>query len=204
MFPKQRPREERKHEVIDTCRACRHDPRDVAIGDEYAVQDRVVTPRRAHAQGIPGLLHPVAFGVARHERVHDCRLGWVGHIHAVEAEIRPDWGEASERLAAREAISALHPVRLGRREQHRDVVAALGVTCREDRAATRLLQDPPQRRVARAPQVRRDTGPIDVHVDRQRRCGRVGAEPALLANNLCERQAAAPQLHRHRDREIAR
>ena len=84
--------------MIDPGRARGHDPRNVAIGNEDAIQDRVVAPRCAHAEDVPRLLDAIALGLPRHERVDDFRLRRIGRVHAVETKVRPHGRQAAERL----------------------------------------------------------------------------------------------------------
>src|SRR2546430_3668949 len=45
-----------EHEHVDAGGARRDDARDVFVGDERALEDRVVAARRAHAEHVPRLL----------------------------------------------------------------------------------------------------------------------------------------------------
>jgi hypothetical protein len=74
---------------------------------------------------------------------------------------------------------------------------------REDLAADGPAEHPLERAVPRAPEVRGDTDPVEVHVHRQRGGVRVIAEPALLAHAFREIEAPATQLARRGDGEIA-
>ena len=80
--------------------------------------------------------------------------------------------------------AALDPLGLGGRQQHRDVVAALGVAGGEDLAGRRLAQHPLQRLVTGAPQIGGDADPVDVHVDAERRRRRMIGQPPLLPADL--------------------
>ena len=79
----ERPREEAQHEHVDAGGAGRNDGRDVLVGHERAVEDRVVAARRAHAQHVPGVLDGVAAGRARHERMDDFRRVRIAGIQTV-------------------------------------------------------------------------------------------------------------------------
>ena len=122
----------------------------------------------------------------------------------MNAEIRPHRRQAAERLAAGEAIAAVDALGLRRREQHRNVVAAFGVAGRENLAPRRRFQQPSQRPIAGAPQVRSDARPVQVHVDRERRRRRVVAKAPLLAHDFGQRAARAAELRRHRQQQVAR
>ena len=112
--------------------------------------------------------------------------------------------QAAERLAAGEPVAAVHALGLRGRQQHRDVVAALGVAGREHLSARRLLEQPRERRVAGAPQVGGDARPVEVHVDGERRGRRVVRETPLFADDLGQRQAESAQLLRHGEAQVAR
>ena len=77
------PGEDAEHEEIGAGEAGGHDARDVLVGDERALEDRVVAARR---RACPSVSHvstiDVALGVARHERVDDLRVGRIGRVHA--------------------------------------------------------------------------------------------------------------------------
>ena len=128
----------------------------------------------------------------------------IGGVHAVDPEIRPDRRQAAERLAAREPIAAFDALGLRRREQHRDVVAALGVPGGEHLASRGGLEQPSLRPVAGAPEIGGDAGPVQVHVDRERRRRGVVAEPPLLLRDAGQRQAGAAELGRNGEREDSR
>jgi hypothetical protein len=72
----------------------------------------------------------------------------------------------------------------------------------EDLTTCRLFEQPLQRRVATAPQVRRDAHPVEVHVDGEGGWSGVVGEPALLVNHLRERAAVAAKLHGNVEHEI--
>ncbi len=74
----------------------------------------------------------------------------------------------------------------------------------EDVAAGRLLEQPGEARVAGAVELRRDSGPVEVHVDRDRRRGGDVGQPALQPSHLCERQAGPAEVRRDRQVEVAR
>ena len=73
----------------------------------------------------------------------------------------------------------------------------------EDLAGLRLPQEPLQRLVAAAPQVRHETHPVEVHVRRERGRGRAVCQAALFLTDLRERQASATELFRDVHREVA-
>ena len=102
----------------------------------------------------------------------------------VQAVARPDRRQAAEHLVAGEAVAAVHPLGLAGRQQHRQVVAALGVPGGEDLARHRLLQQPVERAVAAAPEIGGRPDPVEVHVDAERGRRRVIGEAALLAADL--------------------
>ena len=108
--------------------------------------------------------------------------------------------QAPEVLVAGEAVAAVDPLGLGRRQEHGDVVPLLGVAGGVDLALDRAGQHPLERLVARPPQVGGDAHPVEVHVDPER--GRVGVvgEAPLLVHHLREGEPAAAQLARHRAR----
>src|SRR5262249_24455777 len=91
-----RPSEDRQHEEIGG--AGRQLPGDVAIRHEGAVENRVVTPGRAHAERVPRLLDRVALGLTRQERVDDLRSFGIGRVHRVNPEARPYGRKAAEDL----------------------------------------------------------------------------------------------------------
>ncbi len=161
--------------------AGRADERHALVGHERPVEDRVLARRRAHAERVPGLLDPVARRVAGQERVDDARAGRVARVHAVQPEVRPDGREAAEGLATGELPPSLDPLRACRREEQRDVVAGLAVAGSEHVACGRLLEEPAEARVAGAVELRGDTRPVEVHVDRERGRGSDVGEPALDA-----------------------
>ena len=111
--------------------------RDVLVGDEGVVEDRVVALGRAHAEHVPRLLDVVALGVARHERVHDLRSGRVARVHRVHAEEGPHRRQRAEDLVAGDLPAAVDALGRARRQQQRDVVARLAVPGREHRAVGR-------------------------------------------------------------------
>ena len=198
---RQRPGEDAQHERVHL--AGRHDARDVLVGHEGAVQHHVVAACRAHAQRVPGLDDAVAVVAARQEGVHDLRPAVGIGPDRVQAVARPYRRQAAEHLVAGEAEPAVHPLGRAGGQQDRKVVAALGVAGVEHLARHRLLQQPLERAVAAAPQIGDQPDPVEVHVDAERRSGRVIGEPALLAAHLGEVQAAAAQFLRHRHRQIA-
>ena len=122
----------------------------------------------------------------------------IGGVHAVNPEIGPDRRQAAERLAAGEPVAAFHALGLRRREQHRNVVAALGVPGGEHLAGRGGLEQPALRPVAGAPEIGGVAGPVQVHVDRERRRRGVVAEAPLLLRDAGQRQARATQLGRNR------
>src|SRR5262249_15810927 len=109
------PGEDRENENVHAGGSRRDDSRDAGVGDESALENRVVTLRRAHAEHVPGPLDPVAFGVPSEKAVHDLgRLG-IARVHSMEAKMGPHRREASERLASTEAITAFGALGAGRR-----------------------------------------------------------------------------------------
>jgi hypothetical protein len=72
-----------------------------------------------------------------------------------------------------------NPFGLGRRQQQRDVVATLGVPCREDFTGRRLRQNPLERFVTGAPKIGGDANPVDMHVDAKGGGRRVVGEASL-------------------------
>src|SRR5262249_42228567 len=126
---------------------------------------------------------PVALGVARHERVNDFRFGWIGRVHSMNAKVRPDRRQASERLPAAEPVATFDAFGPGRREQYRDVISALGMAGRKYVTGGSGFEQPALRGVAGAPEIRGGPRPIEVHVDRQRRWRRVVAEAPLLVGH---------------------
>ena len=202
--PEKRPREEAEDEWVDPGRSGGHHPGDVSIGNHGAFEDRVVAARGAHAEHIPRLLDSVALRLARHERVHDFRLRRIARVHPVDAQIRPDRAQAPERLASREPVAAVHAFGLRGRQQHRDVVAALRMAGREHLSARGLFEQPRERRVAGAPEVGGDARPVEVHVDGERRGGRMVRETTLFADDLGQCQAEPAQFRRDREAQVAR
>ena len=92
----------------------------------------------------------------------------------------------------------------GARQQQREVVAGLAVEGAQHVAGGRPLEHEAARVVAGAQEVGGDAGPVDVHVDGQRGGGGVVAEPAGEPRVLVEADAAAAQLGRDGDVEVAR
>jgi hypothetical protein len=180
----ERPRQQTEHEGIEPRRARRHDSRDVAIGHERAVENGVVAARRTHAEDIPGLLDAVPFRVPRHERMYHLWRRRIRDIHPVNPEIGPDGCEAAERFAAGEPVASVDAFRSRRRQQNRNVVAALSVASGKDSAADGFFQQPPQRRVAGAEEIGGHAAPVQMHVDREGGGWGVVREPALFADGI--------------------
>ena len=134
----------------------------------------------------------------------DARAGRVARVHPVQPEVRPDGREAAEDLATGELPASLDPLRARRREEQRDVVAGLAVAGSEHVACGRLLEEPGEARVAGAVELRGDTRPVEVHVDRDRGRGSDVGEPALQPSHLCERQPRPAEVGRDRQVEVAR
>jgi hypothetical protein len=122
----------------------------------------------------------------------------------VDAEEGPHRREAAEELVPGEAIPAVDALGLGGRQEHRDVVAALGVAGRVHLSPDGADQQPLERLVAGPPQVGGHARPVEVHVDAERGRVRVRGEAALLVHDLREGETAAPELARHRAGEVAR
>ena len=99
---------------------------------------------------VPGLLDLVAGGVARHEGVHDLRVGGVRGVHGVDAQARPDRGQGAEHLVPAEAVAAVGPLGPARSREHREVVAPLGRARRRTPRPRRPPRGSTQGRVARA------------------------------------------------------
>ena len=199
----QRPGEKPEDEHVGAGDAGRDHARDVLVRDERAFEHGVVAARRAHAHDVPCVLDRVAFRLTRHEKVNDFQRVRIARVHGVPAEPRPHGRQAAERLPAGELVAAVDPLGLRRGEQARNVVPVLGMARREHLAGRGIAQDPLARLVARAPQVGRVADPVVVHVDAQRRRGRVLCEQARFARHLCERHALPAELLRYRHEEIA-
>ena len=202
--PGERPLEDGQDEEVGACEPRRHHPGDVPVGHDRALEHGVVARGGAHPEDVPRVLDAIALGAPGHEGVDDLRSRGVARVHAVEAEEGPHRGQASEVLVPGEAVATVDPLRLGRRQEHRDVVPLLGVTGGVDLAVDRAGQHPLQRFVARPPQVGRDSHPVEVHVDPERGRVGVGGEAPLLVHHLREGEPAAAQLARHRRGQIAR
>ena len=139
---------------------------------------------------------------------HECvdHLGRVrrGGVQAVQAELRPHRGERGEDLGARERIGA---VGLGRgirvaAEQHQ-IVAGLADAEGEDLAGRGALLHEAQVVDAAIGEHLRDSGPHEMHVDREGgRRGRAG-EPLLQDGCLGERQPGTAEFPWHEDRQVA-
>ena len=96
-------------------------------------------------------------------------------------------------------------VRAGRGggQHHRHVVAGLAVEGAEHLTGRGPVEDEPARFVAGTEQIGGDTGPVDVHVDGERRRRGVVAQPAEEPRVLVEAGAAAAELGRDGDVEEA-
>jgi hypothetical protein len=135
--------------------------------------------------------------------VHDLGRRRVAGVEPVDAEVCPHRREAAERLVAGEAVAALYRLGDRRGEEHRDVVAALGVAGGEHGTLRCLGEHPLQRPVPGAPEVGDEAGPVEMHVHGERRGRRVVAEPALLAAHVGEGVPPPAEFARHGDGEIA-
>ena len=149
--PHQRPGEDAEHEGVG--RARRQDAGDVAIRHEGAVQHHVVAAGRAHAHRVPGLDDLIAGRLAGHEDVDDFRAALGVRPRRVQAVARQHRRQAAEHLVPGDAEAALHALGLAGGQQHRQVVAALGVAGVEHFAGHGFPQHPFQRFVALAPEI---------------------------------------------------
>ena len=124
----------------------------------------------------------------------DARAGRVGRVHGVEAAVRPDRREAAEDLVAADLPASVDALGGGAGQQQRDVVAGLAVEGGEDLAGGGLVEDEAARVVAGPRQVGGHAGPVDVHVDGQRRGRRVVGEAAHQRRVLVEAHVPPAQL----------
>ena len=184
-------------------RARGDDAPDLLIGDEGAVEHRVVALRRPHAERVPRLDHRHAGRGPLDEGVDDLRAAGRIGVDGVRTQPFPGRAVGTELLAARQAIATGHALGATCRQQDRDVVAGLGMTGREHLATGRRLEDPRQRRVAEAFELRGDAGPVEVHRRRQRGGRREAGHSALRLRQLGQVETAAAVVHRHRGREVA-
>ena len=127
----------------------------------------------------------------------------IARVHGVSAEPRPHRRKTAETLPAGQLVPAIDALRFGRGKQTRDVVPVFGVARCEHFTGRCIFEDPLARLVASAPEIRRGSDPVVVHVDAQRRRGRVLCEQARFARHLCERHALPAELLRYRHEEIA-
>jgi len=199
----ERPGKYAQHELVDATRAWRHHPSNVLVGDEGAVEDRIVTAGSAHAQGAPRLGDGVTLRGTQQKCVHDFRRGRITCVHAMDAEECPDGRETAEELVAIKTVAPGHALGARRRQQHRKVVARLGVTGGENLPIRGVAEEPFQRVVTRTPEVRGDARPVDVHVDGYRRGRRVVREAPLLATNLDQCEPAPTELLWNRHRQVS-
>jgi len=121
----ERPGKYAQHELVDATRAWRHHPSNVLVGDEGAVEDRIVTAGSAHAQGAPRLGDGVTLRGTQQKCVHDFRRGRITCVHAMDAEECPDWRETAEELVAIKTVTPVHALGARGRQQHWEVVARL-------------------------------------------------------------------------------
>ena len=124
--------------------ARRDDPTDAGVGDEHAVEDRVVALRRPHAERVPGLDDGDARAGPLDEGVHDLRTARGVGVDGVGAEPGPGRAVGAELLAAGEAVAALDPLGVARS------TAARGCRCRPRRGRRRT-----RRRRAAASRIQR-------------------------------------------------
>src|SRR5205807_9146892 len=103
-----RPRENAQNELIDASGAGGHDASDQAIGNERAVENRVVAARGAHTEDVPRFDDREAVAFSRKKSVNDFRFLRIAGVHPVQTEVGPDGSEAAERFSAREFVSAVH------------------------------------------------------------------------------------------------
>jgi hypothetical protein len=122
------------------------------VRDKGAFQYRVVASGRPHTHCVPGLDHPPAVVVARQKGVHDL---WsiIGIGKVACSPIRVHTGIRLPNFVASEAEPAIDALGLAGREQHRQVVAALGMAGIQYFAFDCLLQQPFERMVALPPQI---------------------------------------------------
>lgn len=123
--------------------------------------------------------------------------------HPVDAHARPHGSEAAEHLVPGVLVAAVHALRGGGGKEERQVVARLTVARGEDLPGRGFAQEPLQRAVAHPAHVRRDAGPVEVHVRGQRGRRRPVGKPALLPANLGEAAAQPAQFLRDGHLEIA-
>jgi hypothetical protein len=185
----QAPGEHSELEQAGTGEARGADQADPLVGDDGAVQDRVVALGRAHAEHVPGRLDAVPMSVSGQEAVDDPRVVRVAGVHAVHAEVGPHRRQAAEHLVAGEHPAAVDPLGAGVGQEQRGVVAGLAVAGGEDVARPGLLEDPGAAAIAGTQQVRGHAGPVQVHVHGDGGRGRVVGEPALQLPGLGQRQA---------------
>ena len=113
------------------------DAPDAVVGHEDDVEHGVVALRRAHAERVPRLDDGDAGAGALDEGMHRLRPARSGGVDGVGAQPGPGRTVGAELLAAGQAVAALDPLGDARRQQHRDVVAGLGVAGGDDLAVER-------------------------------------------------------------------
>ena len=135
--------------------------------------------------------------------MHDLRLVRLAHVDAVKTHVGPDRSEAAERLAPGELVTAADLLGLGAGEQHREVVARLGVPRGEDLALRRQLEQPVQRLVAGTPQIGGQTDPVVVHIQCERRRRGVVRQLPRQPADLEQVHVVATEVRRQRALQVA-
>ncbi len=144
----------------------------------------------SHAEHVPVVEGRHSAVVAGEEAVHEPRTvlgsGALGLL-AEHGEARPGGGERGEDLRAGEGVPAVDPLGGRERVPQHQVVAGLAEAEGEQLAGLRIREHPVEARVAALVQHPRDAGHHEVHVDRERGRRGVGAEQALVADDLEQR-----------------
>ena len=167
----QAPGEERA-EATPGRRAGRRGPTETmsSSGQNALSRMRVLALRRPHAEGVPGVDDLEAGGVPGDEAVDDLRVVGIGVVLGVEPAVGPHRRQRAEDLVAGELPAAVDAGRLVVVE-YTPGKSLPASPCRAQKispsAAFSSSHDP--RLVALLQQVGGDAGPVDVHVERQRR-----------------------------------
>ena len=193
-----------EHERVRAGQSGRHHPGHVRVGDEGALDDRVVAARGPHAERVPRLDDAVALGLAGQEGVDDLgvrRVSWCPW-RGGRAGSTPGSGSrrsCGRRSGSRRRLGSAWAVESSTGKSLPASPWPAANTSPATASSSSQLRD----LSPLAPEVGGQARPVHVHVEGQgRRRGAVG-QAALFLADLGQAHAQAAQLGRHGHQQIA-